>query len=128
THPTETPWPNIPPPAVGQGALGIECRQDDDATKALLAVLHDEATSRCVAAERGVMVALEGDCKTPLGSYGERHVLPGGAIELHLRAFICDPDGTNLRRTEETVAWPASDDDARLMGESVGGRIKTSRT
>ncbi len=47
--------PEISLPAVGQGALGIECREDDETTKALLTALHDEPTSRCVAAERGVM-------------------------------------------------------------------------
>ena len=73
------------------------------------------------------MVALEGDCKTPLGSYGERRVLPGGALELHLRAFICDPDGKNMRTGEETVAWPASDDDARRLGEALGGRLREAR-
>ena len=118
--------PAISLPAVGQGALGIECRIDDDATRSLLQVLHDEATSRCVAAERGVMVALEGDCKTPLGAYGERRVRPAGGLELFLRAFICDPDGTNLRRSEDTVAWPASDDDARLIGESLGAKLKVA--
>jgi hydroxymethylbilane synthase len=124
---TEILEPEISLPAVGQGALGIECRIDDEATRARLQVLHDPATSRCVAAERGVMVALEGDCKTPLGAFGERRVVAGGGLELVLRAFICDPDGTNLRRSENTVAWPASDDDARLVGESLGGKLKAAR-
>ena len=116
--------PEISLPAVGQGALGIECRIEDGSTRALLAALHDEATSRCVAAERGVMVALEGDCKTPLGAFGERRVLASGTIELFLRAFICEPDGTNLRRGEDTVRWPASDDDARRIGERLGADLK----
>jgi hydroxymethylbilane synthase len=123
---TETLSPEVSLPAVGQGALGIECREDDATTRALLAVLHDEATSRCVAAERGVMVALEGDCKTPLGAFGERRVLGEGGVELHLRAFICDPDGSNHRTAHETVAWPASDDEARRVGEVLGGRLKSS--
>jgi hydroxymethylbilane synthase len=119
--------PEVSLPAVGQGALGIECRFDDAVTKACLVALHDEATSRCVAAERGVMVALEGDCKTPLGAYGERRVLPSGGLALHLRAFICAPDGTNLRRTEETVAWPVSDDAARQVGERLGASMLGER-
>jgi hydroxymethylbilane synthase len=119
--------PEISLPAVGQGALGSECRLDDETTRSLLLPLHDAATSRCVAAERGVMVALEGDCKTPLGAYGERRVLAAGSLELHLRAFICDPDGTNLRRAEETFAWPASDDAARLIGETLGARLRGDR-
>ena len=49
-----------------------------------------------------------------------------GVLELHLRAFICDPDGQNLRRGEETVAWPASDDDARIVGEALGADLRTA--
>ena len=120
--------PEVSLPAVGQGALGIECRADDEATRALLTALHDEPTSRCVAAERGVMVALEGDCKTPLGAYGERRVLASGALALHLRAFVCEPDGTKLRRAEETVPWPASDEAARQVGERLGAKMLLSGT
>jgi hydroxymethylbilane synthase len=109
---------------VGQGALGIECRLDDERVKSLLAALHHEPTSRCVAAERGVMVALEGDCKTPLGAFGERRVTAAGAPELHLRAFVCEPDGRNLRRGEEAVPWPASDEEAREVGLSLGARLR----
>jgi hydroxymethylbilane synthase len=123
---TEILSPEISLPAVGQGALGIECREDDQATRALLAGLHHEETSRCVAAERGVMVSLEGDCKTPLGAYGERRVLATGAVELWLRAFFCEPDGTNMRAAEDTVAWPASDDAARAIGESLGGKLRAA--
>jgi hydroxymethylbilane synthase len=123
---TDVLSPEISLPAVGQGALGIECRVEDAATRGALAALHDERTSRCVAAERGVMVALEGDCKTPLGAYGERKE-EGGAVQLHLRAFVCEPDGTNLRRSEETVPWPASDEDARVVGERVGAALLARR-
>jgi hydroxymethylbilane synthase len=116
---TEVLSADVSLPAVGQGALGVECREDDASTRALLAKLHDEATSRCVAAERGVMIALEGDCKTPLGAFGERD-----GTSLRLRAFVCDPDGGNLRRTEERTPWPASDDAARAFGERVGASLR----
>lgn len=119
---TETLSPDVSLPAVGQGALGIECREDDDATRALLAALHDEGTSRAVAAERAVMVALEGDCKTPLGAFGERD-----GDELRLRAFVCEPDGANLRRIEDRAPWPASDDAARAFGARVGAALAASR-
>lgn len=123
---TEILEPAISLPAVGQGALGIECRVDDEATRACLALLHDAATSRCVAAERGVMIALEGDCKTPLGAYGERRTESDGAVTLYLRAFVCDPDGNNVRRTEATIAWPASDEDAAAFGEHLGRGMKSN--
>jgi hydroxymethylbilane synthase len=116
--------PDVSLPAVGQGALGIESREDDDRTRALLMVLHDEPTGRCVAAERGVMIALDGDCKTPLGAYGERMVEEGGAISLRLRAFVSDPDGGNLRRGEERAPWPTNDAEARAMGERLGSALR----
>ncbi|AKU98522.1 Porphobilinogen deaminase [Labilithrix luteola] len=115
--------PEISLPAVGQGALGIECRADDAKTRALLAALHDEPTSRCVAAERGVLIALEGDCKTPIAAYGER-VVSGDSVSLHLRAFVSDPDGKNVRRAEETVPWPASDEAAQDFGLRIGRSLR----
>lgn len=115
--------PEVSLPAVGQGALGIECRADDARTRGLLAALHDERTSRCVAAERGVLIALEGDCKTPIAAYGER-IGNGDSVSLHLRAFISDPDGKNLRRAEETVPWPASDEAAQDFGARIGRSLR----
>lgn len=121
-RPTAVLSPEASLPAVGQGALGIECRANDEATRARLAVLHDETTSRCVAAERGVMAALEGDCKTPLAAYAER--VDG---EIHLRAFFAAPDGSNLRRGEERRAWPASEAEAEALGRSLGASLKAAR-
>lgn len=116
---TEVLLPEISLPAVGQGALGIECRSDDRVTRDFLAVLHDEAAGRCVSAERGVMIALEGDCRTPLGAFAEKV-----GEKMKLSAFVSDPDGTNLRRAEDAVAWPAEDDEARAVGLRVGGALK----
>ncbi|HEY8041470.1 MAG TPA: hydroxymethylbilane synthase [Polyangiaceae bacterium] len=102
-------------PAVGQGALGIECREDDAETRAVLGPLHDADTATCVAAERGVLVALGGDCKTPLGAYAERD----GAT-LRLRAFVAEPDATRIETGERTAPWPASEAAAHEMGLSMG--------
>ncbi len=96
---TEVLSPKLSLPAVGQGALGIECRADDDATRALLAAMHDPTTATCVAAERGVLIALEGDCKTPIAAYAERI-----DVRLHLRAFVSEPDGS--RRLEAVDRAP----------------------
>jgi hydroxymethylbilane synthase len=119
---TDVLEPEVSLPAVGQGALGIECREDDAVTRELLSRLADEVTARCVAAERGVMVALEGDCRTPLGAFAQRSTAAGP--QLRLRAFVADPDGSRYRAGEETVAWPASDDEARALGEALGARLK----
>jgi hydroxymethylbilane synthase len=116
---TEILQPDVSLPAVGQGALGIESRADDEATRARLAMLHDEATAVCVAAERGVMVALAGDCKTPLGA----HALREGE-KIVLRAFVSEPDGSRLRRGEERASWPASEAIAAALGEALGNRLR----
>ncbi|MCL2777261.1 MAG: hydroxymethylbilane synthase [Polyangiaceae bacterium] len=117
---TDVLSPDVSLPAVGQGALGIECRQDNDQVCALLAPLHDELSSRCVAAERGVLVALEGDCKTPIAAYAEKLGGSGEPSHIHLRAFVCNPDGTNMRRAQQTMAWPTSDAEAEAFGSRIG--------
>jgi len=114
---TDVLEPDISLPAVGQGALGIEARADDAATRALLAVLHDAATAVCVQAERGVMRALGGDCHTPLAAHAHRD---GGDIVLD--AFVAEPDGSRLRRGSRRAPWP-DEAGAALLGEALGAAL-----
>lgn len=100
---------------MGQGALGIECRENDAGTREILAHLHHPETATCVAAERGVLVALGGDCKTPLAA----HAIRSGE-NLHLRAFIAQPDGSGLRRGEVTLPWPENEAQSRDIGLRLG--------
>jgi hydroxymethylbilane synthase len=69
-HVTERLGPPRFLPAVGQGALGIECRADDAPTLARLAALDDPPTRRAVVAERAALAELEGGCMIPLGAWG----------------------------------------------------------
>ncbi|MBV8045381.1 hydroxymethylbilane synthase [Pluralibacter sp.] len=78
-------------PAVGQGAVGIECRLDDDVTRALLAPLNHPETAVRVGAERAMNTRLEGGCQVPIGSYAELH-----DGELWLRALVGAPDGSRM--------------------------------
>jgi hydroxymethylbilane synthase len=124
---TEILSPEVSLPAVGQGALGIESRADDDDTRARLAVLADPTTSRCVHAERGVLIALGADCKTPMGAYAERIEKDGAAVTMRLRAFVAepnsdkeDPQKQKLERQEQTIEWPESDAEAQAFGTKVG--------
>jgi porphobilinogen deaminase len=82
-------------PAVGQGAVGIECRLDDNVTRALLAPLNHAETATRVIAERAMNTRLEGGCQVPIGSYAE---LING--ELWLRALVGAPDGSQVIRGE----------------------------
>ncbi|HHO0143952.1 TPA: hydroxymethylbilane synthase [Providencia stuartii] len=82
-------------PAVGQGAVGIECRLDDERTRQLLEKLNDDNTSACVLAERAMNMRLEGGCQVPIGSYA---IWQDGQI--WLRALVGAPDGSQVIRGE----------------------------
>ncbi|WP_275554357.1 hydroxymethylbilane synthase [Mixta sp. Marseille-Q2659] len=82
-------------PAVGQGAVGIECRLDDEQTIMLLAALNDDDTATRVKAERAMNTRLEGGCQVPIGSYA---LLEGDNI--WLRGLVGSPDGKTMVRGE----------------------------
>jgi hydroxymethylbilane synthase len=106
-------------PAPGQGALAVECREADAEVRAVVAVLHDPAAALCVAAERGVLFALGGDCKTPLGAHAEMR-----DDSLRLRAFVAHPDGTGYRSGERSAARPATEAEARALGLELGRSLQ----
>lgn len=82
-------------PAVGQGAVSIECRIDDKSTNELIAPLNHRATQLCVTAERAMNAHLDGGCQVPIGGYAELH-----GDMLHLRGLVGEPDGSRLLRAE----------------------------
>lgn len=82
-------------PAVGQGALGIECRLDDTALHALLAPLAHPDSTVCVRAERALNTHLEGGCQVPIAAYA---VLEGE--DIWLRGLVGAPDGSLIYRSE----------------------------
>lgn len=87
--------PSVCLPAVAQGAICIECRQDDVLANQLLAALEHAPTRRCIAAERALNAALQGGCQLPIAAYAE---LDG--TSLRLRALVADPDGGEAVRAE----------------------------
>lgn len=96
-HITELLPADIMLSAVGQGALGIEIREDDAAMVALLARLHHADTAAAATAERSLLAAVGGGCQVPLGALA---VVEAG--QLHLRACACSPDGIEVVRAEMT--------------------------
>ncbi|WP_437939899.1 hydroxymethylbilane synthase [Sorangium sp. So ce341] len=116
---TEVLSPEVSLPAIGQGALGIECRAEDAGVRGVLAALADRETTVCVTAERAVMAAVEGSCRTPVAAYAVRD---GGA--LWLRALLAEPDGSRLRRAERRVPWPGDEREAARLGEDLGMELK----
>lgn len=101
-------------PAVGQGAVGIECRLDDQRTHALLAPLNHDETAIRVKAERAMNTRLEGGCQVPIGSYAE---LKDG--ELWLRALVGAPDGSQMVRGERR----GNPQDAEQLGISLAEEL-----
>lgn len=101
-------------PAGGQGAVGIECRMDDQATLDLLKPLNDADTATRVLAERALNRRLEGGCQVPIGCYAE---LEGD--QLWLRGLVGRPDGTKVLRDE--IRGPAID--AELLGITLAERL-----
>lgn len=97
-------------PAIGQGALAIEARADDAAVAAVVRPLDDVATASCVAAERAFLVAVGGDCQTPLAAHAE---VVG--TRLCLRALVAEVDGSRvLTETADAEAREAADLGCRL--------------
>ncbi|MGK4006728.1 hydroxymethylbilane synthase [Sorangium sp. So ce1036] len=116
---TEILSPEVSLPAIGQGALGIECRAEDARVSDVLARLADRETTTCVTAERAVMAAVEGSCRTPVAAYAVRD---GGA--LWLRALLAEPDGSRLRTGERRAAWPGDVREAARLGADLGAELK----
>jgi hydroxymethylbilane synthase len=116
---TENIAPEVMLPAVGQGALGIEQRADDRAVSDLLAPLSHSDTKILVTAERGVMLAINGNCTTPVAAFGLRQ-----GDWLFLRAFLAEPDGSRPRSAETTVPFPDSAAAAAEIGRDLGAELR----
>jgi hydroxymethylbilane synthase len=101
-------------PAVGQGALGIECRADRPDLEILLRPLHDPETAACVFAERAMSRALAGSCQVPLGGFAE---VTGG--KLRMRGFVASPDGKQLIRAEQSGSVDAPEDLGNVIAAAL---------
>ncbi|HLY92443.1 MAG TPA: hydroxymethylbilane synthase [Candidatus Angelobacter sp.] len=95
-------------PAVGQGALAIEIRRDDQQTQTLLNFLNDPATRQAIECERALLGSLGGGCQVPIGAYAEKR-----EGRLHLRAMVGRPDGSEILREH------ATGDDAEKLGRDT---------
>jgi len=105
-------------PAVAQGAIGVECRADDGRSQNYLAALNDEESAQRVAAERALLAALDGSCRTPIAALAEMRA--GG--RLYLRALIAQPDGTTLYHAEREGAAT----DGHAMGKDAGTELRAT--
>ena len=97
-------------PAIGQGAIGIECRSDDERVHALIAPLHHAATAERVLAERAMNHRLQGGCQVPIAGHAVHE-----DEQLWLRGLVGTPDGTRLLRAERRA--PGSE--AEALGQAL---------
>ncbi|UVK78129.1 MAG: hydroxymethylbilane synthase [Sodalis sp. Fse] len=104
-------------PAVGQGAVGIECRLDDARTLAMLAPLHHQETALRISAERAVNACLKVGCQVPIGSYAE---IEGD--QLWLRALVGSSDGTIVIRSEGRAPLVQAEQLGRWLAEDLLAR------
>lgn len=105
-------------PCVGQGALALQMRSDDERVTMVREILGDVATERAVVAERAFLHAMRAGCGAPIGAYAEAR--PNGA--LRLVAAVAGADGSGVRRVERTV--PVADlAQAELLGHAVAGYL-----
>jgi hydroxymethylbilane synthase len=101
-------------PAVGQGALGIECRADRADLIEVLSPLHHADTAACVLAERAMSRALSGSCQVPLGGFAEV-----SGDQLRMRGFVATPDGSRLIRAEHV----GNVNDPEALGNAVAQNL-----
>ena len=101
-------------PAIGQGALAIECRVDDPETLARLQRLDHRVTAHAVAAERAFLARLQGDCKTPLAA----HATVDGA-RLSLEGLVGAPDGSKILRH----VLEGTTEDAAALGTALAEEL-----
>lgn len=119
----EGDWPGVSfehcLPAPAQGAIGITIRSDDEVARAALAPLNHAPTALAIAAERGVLEALDGSCRTPLAAYG---AFSDGS--LHLTAEVLKPDGSQRWRMNDTRTGIDTVEAARAFGLSLGEALR----
>jgi len=102
-------------PAVGQGALAVECREGDEAMRELLAPLNDEASAACATAERAMLAVLDGSCRTPIAALAE---IAGNTLAIE--GLLLTPDGSAEIRA--CRAGPVADADA--LGTTLGEELR----
>jgi hydroxymethylbilane synthase len=102
-------------PAVAQGAIALEIRADDARVRGLVGALDHAPSATRVTAERALLAALDGSCKTPIAALAE---LDGG--RLALRALVIRPDGSEKHETTREGA----PDDAERMGRDAGEELR----
>ncbi|MGZ8995691.1 MAG: hydroxymethylbilane synthase [Rhodospirillales bacterium] len=103
-------------PAVGQAAIAITCRKDDEAVRMLLAAIDDRPTHLCVTAERAMLERLDGSCRTPIAGLASIDEMDG---TLNLSGLIAKPDGSAIVAAKRS----GSAGDGPELGRDLAGEL-----
>ena len=103
-------------PAVGQGAIALECREEDERIIALLATIDDSESAACLVTERAMLAALDGSCRTPIAGLAQ---LDGGTITLE--GLVAMPDGSALHRLTRNAAAA----EGPALGADLGAELRS---
>ncbi len=104
-------------PAIGQGAIGIECREEDERVNRLLEPLNDEETAICVMAERAMNNRLMGGCQVPIAGYA---VVNHDSV--YLRGLVGEPDGSKVMRAQIRGSITDAEDLGIALAEDLLGQ------
>ena len=107
--------PDVMLPAIGQGVVCVEARDDDPELLGLLAKINHPDTMACITAERAMLMKLQGNCHTPIAGYCEIT----GNRNLRLIALVSSLDGTEVLRARDKMTY----DDAVKLGETVADEL-----
>ena len=100
-------------PAIGQGALGIECRSDDKELLDILNAVHDEEVKTCVTSERTFLSEMDGSCKVPIAGYATKE-----GNEITFTGLIMSPDGKERYESTKVGTDPVE------IGKDVSDELK----
>ena len=109
--------PDLVLPAPGQGALALQCRRDDNKTRALLALLNDADAAECVAAERALVAALDADCHSPVAALAS---VKEGVLRLEAAVGARDGDPPVRRASAEACRGDVAGVVAAVMAYPFG--------
>lgn len=112
-------------PAAGQGIIGVTVREDDAELRELLSAIEDREAAAVSAAERALLGALDGSCRTPIGGHARllappAGAAPGGAPSLHLTGLVARADGSFLLKRSAV----GSAGDAARLGAELGRELR----
>ncbi len=109
-------------PAVGQGALCVQTREDDAEAREIAAVFNCPRTSACVAIERAFLAGLDGSCRTPIAGLA---VIDGG--EIVFRGEVLSLDGKERHRAERRLPYaPGCDEAAATLGAEAAAEVRSA--